>query len=1067
MSSINKLISSAAEFSLEIAPALANINFDFSLYKVQPPKEFEGVGSALSHIRREEAETGMSHITARKLGALFDGILPSIPRLTGAYGKRASEISQCSSITSQGRDKYGVFGSRIGADATSIWAAATSGQGAIAVHLLACLLARIWEGPEATSIWVEVVKCRKEEIISDFEKNDIADLATLAASKQDITRAQLREWDASARAWLRAADIVKKRQQKQLMLIIDNLQAPVNKKSDTYQSVLGAWIDSMTKMEGLIQGISQKAQSGDILLALSAWHLFPDMMIVDPCVTNVEQNDQLFVSGAVLTIGLEKTHSQRTGVFWSLPLAHLRHYGAPVLSARSIDSIERSRICLDEFLQAFLGCYLQGWHEAGSNTVTSVSWLSYVSDQIHTSAANGYEEACIMMMNEAKYSWLNLLFLAAKNYLNSSGNERLMANKLVSLGRKHGKAFLSIPKEPVFGLINQGAFVGLVQDEEEKISFLRKIANEIVPKMGLQGRQVFIRYNHLDAASSSWVYEYATATPLLRETLKRKHCDSEHLVQGHVRWLHAGGNLRRVQDSRYYDRLDDRYIYHREPDTSMQIPSNFSSYNISNNPNIFKSYHPDFDIRNNFEAVPTDFEDWHRTRGSPTQRFIWSDRPYFTEEQSRVIHKELEVRKRHYESKGETIFERDQEWIEDFASARMGIFWDRSRLSDEFPGPWYRFMYGDLESAALFVTEGQEGLASLCFRPKEEFHRLYSLSEAKKLDPDILIDTLTSTFRMAQVEADPHIKSLKAVSTAAMIYRHFSDATIDIRIMQQPLYDALWVPKLPILPLSSKRDPSVIMALQPYVLDRPSSFACITMFESGQYNVDPNDLENVMAISSGDSLYIGAELLHDPFEPNFGFVQRVAGNIGRPGIALLVSPMDPLIKPVSMSEWPQINRKVFDGEIQDCFESTSLHLSFTGANDSLNVGFTGAQDAEVYILETILSVYERGKWIADFDPLRAYQSVNLRRIPSCAGGKCTSRGQKFEMTCIDNWLELIDAPEENVSLVRAHKNWQARLAATSISVRMGFNTVVLPETVCYDCLYQSRSSDFDKLVFIC
>lgn len=50
-----------------------------------------------------------------------------------------------------------------------------------------------------------------------------------------------------------------------------------------------------------------------------------------------------------------------------------------------------------------------------------------------------------------------------------------------------------------------------------------------------------------------------------------------------------------------------------------------------------------------------------------------------------------------------------------------------------------------------------------------------------------------------------------------------------------------------------------------------------------------------------------------------------------------------------MSEWPQINRKICDGEFQDCFESTSLHLSFTGANDSLNIGFTGAQDTEVYV----------------------------------------------------------------------------------------------------------------------
>ena len=157
MSSISKLMPSAVNVSLDVAPALANFNFDFTLYKQQAPKEFEGVGSALSKFRRDEAESGTPHFTARKLGALFEKLLPSTPGLTGAYGERASEISQSSFMTLQSRSKYGVFESRVGADATSIWAAATSGHGAIAVHLLACLLARIWEGPEATAIWVQII----------------------------------------------------------------------------------------------------------------------------------------------------------------------------------------------------------------------------------------------------------------------------------------------------------------------------------------------------------------------------------------------------------------------------------------------------------------------------------------------------------------------------------------------------------------------------------------------------------------------------------------------------------------------------------------------------------------------------------------------------------------------------------------------------------------------------------------------------------------------------------------------------------------------------------------------
>ncbi|KAL8850071.1 MAG: hypothetical protein Q9221_004997 [Calogaya cf. arnoldii] len=256
MTSFSKFIPGIASGSLEIAPALANFNFDFALWKVTAPIEFEGVGSALSTSRRDEAEKGMLHTTARKLGALFDRKVSLTPGLTRAYGTRASEIAQVLSLDEQGRKTYGVFASRAGADATSLWAAATSGTSAISVHLLACMLARIWDAPEATWIWVEIVKRRKEEVIAEFDETDIAHLATFNAAQQHLPRAQIAEWDDSARAWLRVADGVKIKQQKLLMLILDNIQVSINEVTDTYESVMEAWTNALTQMEALVQGIS-------------------------------------------------------------------------------------------------------------------------------------------------------------------------------------------------------------------------------------------------------------------------------------------------------------------------------------------------------------------------------------------------------------------------------------------------------------------------------------------------------------------------------------------------------------------------------------------------------------------------------------------------------------------------------------------------------------------------------------------------------------------------------------------------------------------------------------------
>lgn len=362
-------------------------------------------------------------------------------------------------------------------------------------------------------------------------------------------------------------------------------------------------------------------------------------------------------------------------------------------------------------------------------------------------------------------------------------------------------------------------------------------------------------------------------------------------------------------------------------------------------------------------------------------------------------------------------------------------------------------MYGDLKSAALFIVEGQQGLVDLYRSVGEDSNEFYSLFETKIINTDKLVENLVSTFRSANVEADPYLKSLKALSTASKLYRNFPNATVNIRVLQQRLYDAAWVksssvPHLFPIPSADYRG---LVALQPYILDRKNSFACISMFESGRYNVQPHDLENVMAISSGDSLFIGNILLYDPFELSDVIVHHVPGNIGRAGIAFLVPPVDPLIKESSMEEWPQINHNKFDGELKNSFESTSLHLRFTGAETPLNVGFTGAQDSVVNVLETLISVHEYGRWIADLNPLVIAPSSNLIKLPPSCYSTCKAGDPKLKIICIDNWLELIDTPEEKICLVRAHKNWQARLAATSMSIQMGFDTIIMAEHVCWGC----------------
>ncbi|KAL8803764.1 MAG: hypothetical protein Q9182_002974 [Xanthomendoza sp. 2 TL-2023] len=1039
MDSIGKLIPSITSGSLEVIPALANINFDFTLWKVTAPKEFEAVGSALCTCRRDDAESGMLHTIARKLGALFETRIPRTPGLIKAYGTRASEIAQALSLDERGRKNYGVFASRAGPDVTSLWAAATSGTSAISIHLLACLLARIWDASEATSIWMEIVKSRKQEVLAEFDATNTAQLVTLSAAKQDLPRAQIAKWDDSARAWLRVADGVKRKQQTQLMLILDNVQAPVSEKTNTYESIIEAWSNSLTQMEALVQGISQQARSGDILLALSSWHLFPDLTVVEPSKTHVRQNDPVLRTGAVLTIGLQAPIVQKKGVHWSLPLACLRHYGAPVVAAGSLCSEVRSRLSLQELLQATLGSLLEGWGPAGVDTLRSLKWISFMYNLLLEGAELGYDKASMLTEGFAKHSWLALLSETARLYLLSAGVDRQHSNKLISLGRKHGNTFLGTPVEPCFGLLAQGRSMSMVANEEEQIRLLRKVAESIAKEMAKDNitkeTEILIRYKHR-LSDSEWVYEYATAIP--NNISKKRRADGVLCsVHSHQRWLYSGNQT----IGRLGSPLIDEYIKRYSK----------IGYRFSACPNLK-------DERMEMLERYTASGDMYRSarEGAPTTN-------------NAMAFQEFERRKAILTETGELVTDRGEEAIEDLLPADVGIcryHYDKSCVS------WYSFAFGSVEDAALFVTEKSKPFVDVIQTPERNANILYSIFEARLVDKYRVAHELERSLRYAKPDVDPHLKSLKAISTAAMLFRDFPYASVDVRILQRRLYDVSWIRTC----ISSQQAPEPVgvflpnfvaggnllaprpyhasgtpESLQPYELSKAQAFACLAMFESGQHDIDPSQLIDVMAMSSGNSLYISATLLVDPYnQPQPGDIRGVMGNVGRPGIAFLVPPKNPLIKEAATDDWSLIERNAFDGSLSEHFQSTSLHLSFTTAETALDVGFSGGQDLEVRILETLVSVYDGGTWIADLNVSNLTTAGELSRLPRCITQHPADH-RPSSVTCIDNWFSLIDHLGIGVSLVRAHYNWEARLAASSISIALGSPTLILPGDVCLNC----------------
>ncbi|KAK2005983.1 hypothetical protein LZ32DRAFT_510003, partial [Colletotrichum eremochloae] len=357
--SVGKVTASAVAASLEATMALAALNFDFSLVRVEAPREYQPIRDALSSRRKEEAEEGISHITARKLGALFKDAVPDTPNLFRAYGLRASEILQSPAHNPKSTRGDGIFADQIGADGTTIWAAATSGREAIAMHLLACMISRLWSGPEATSLWDQLVQ-RRQEIVAMSEATDPGVVAPLSVSKISLTRDQLAAWDSSARAWLQTADQAKERSQKQLLLIVNNLGINLESKVNVYDNVMQIWVSAMNMMDRLIAGSPQSVSDGGPLLGLVSWHLYPDMMVFVKGSKHVRQNDDLIATGGIITLGLQSASAGKPGIFWSLPLSFHRFYGYPVMACGSY-SAESSRVSINDLHLVALGSLLGSW----------------------------------------------------------------------------------------------------------------------------------------------------------------------------------------------------------------------------------------------------------------------------------------------------------------------------------------------------------------------------------------------------------------------------------------------------------------------------------------------------------------------------------------------------------------------------------------------------------------------------------------------------------------------------------------------------------------------------------
>ncbi|KAK7729659.1 hypothetical protein SLS53_009230 [Cytospora paraplurivora] len=261
----------------------------------------------------------------------------------------------------------------------------------------------------------------------------------------------------------------------------------------------------------------------------------------------------------------------------------------------------------------------------------------------------------------------------------------------------------------------------------------------------------------------------------------------------------------------------------------------------------------------------------------------------------------------------------------------------------------YRYIYGNSSSAAIYVNTALGGQGTVALRPPN-FEDLIWCLEFDLLD----IQSMLYFFDGVAVGLSSEGRTFRALNTASEVYRALPMATVSTRALSYPLYMAHWVSSPPDAQVRHNRATFDLMKNREktvYRIDQNIAFACVAWMEAG-VDLELPSLKRVFALAYEDSIYVSMQLACDPWEvPNSYELKRVAGNVGKPGLTLLIPPDDPVVPTTEKSSWRVLSISDFKGLAEDHFSKTSMHLSFTEYYIPLvQAGDEQGQDSRVYFL---------------------------------------------------------------------------------------------------------------------
>lgn len=992
------------------------------------------------------------------------------------------------------------------------------------------MLARMFSSAEATALWMQIVESRLTELERTADPNQVEGMAAVFARAQglQIRREDLATWDASARAWLESADQVKRLQYTQLKLIVKNIPS-ITGFGTTYADVMKNWRTAMLAAQKSISGAPQDVSNGCVLLGLLAWHIYPDIQVYNPD-RFVVFDDELVKRGGDITLGLETTETCDDGVRWSLSLSHLRYYGDPVIIERSIN--DSDRLTSQELRLVAFGAFIHSWAKPELVSITEAAeCFAALGDLLQLDLTRSIERRergpldWLLPLIQAARDFLSFGEKEKENalYRIEYGRRRgrnfldpRFLNTPPMFGLANPYLRFNLSHTPHHGEDDLEPVIASFRSLSEECAFHESDAIIISQPMAKP------RVNTLeDTRVLQGNIEIASALKQQLQSNKRSTDGQPILTKGHRRWIHVDRTTN-ASEQKYLDRIEDQPENPPFLDPEFNPESNYSDGCFCHG-QAQSHCGQSCPCRNDGKKCTTLCLCLSTSNGSERHLHCSNVRQCRAEAEDvdepcdwLSVPDIKSIKDKNFSSivMGFQWLHPPASFVERYSCLKPSVFAPAPSLPEPtlfaFEGyseqelspnsliePHFLSFAASMNHRSSKYASSHHGTSTINVIRKIQFRQVATkshvallLSDRAPIDmPSCSLAQLIQVFKSTRIDrglledylrrlvypeygivdhsrlltgqyhhSEVLFSSLEAVWRVSQLYHDWPEATISTGVAKRPLGLSHW----------ARLKSYAIRDGASQHLHRSAKFSCLALMESGEHDIHLDQVQHVMAMATGNSIYAAEYLLQDPCKldrsgtAEMHGIRRILGNLGYPGIVMLVPPPKPLSLKLGING-SRITADEFGGEFADSFGTTSLHLRCTDFTVRL-AGAQGAVDGDVIIREALVQAYDGPRWVTDLDLLTSLMQENLTRLDGC---KCVGTNQShngvalhkvagLSLRSITKWDELLLCQENlignEIGVVWTAGNWYGRLAVAGLAALKGWPTLIWPEDpVCDNC----------------